>query len=376
MAEPTEVTAAGETTVATSSSFSTPDSWKKFVTKNLPAITSAMPRIGITPESVARTALSAMYRSPKLMECHPLSVMRAIVEAASLGLTFALGRAYLVPFNNKVKDPVSGREGYRMEAQLIPGYQGLVDLVRRSTGVKSVIAAAVYEGDDFAYSTGLTEDTFSHLSKVEPDDAKLTHAYCIIRFLDGGYQWIVLTRKQINAVQARSKAGKFGPWITDYAAMAIKTAVRRCTKLCPASIELVRALDLDDRYEAGEPQDLATDLMPEDGMRPEPPAPQTATQKIADKLKQQTAPAIDVKPEPDGEPEPESVEGGYADKLSADFERRLLALVGGNKKKADVELSAATGGKVQKLADLTAALTENLELATSIEEYLQAEEAR
>lgn len=375
MAEPTDLATKESTAVAP---FSTPDSWKKFVQKNLPAITSAMPRIGITPESVARTALSAMYRSPKLMECHPLSVMRAIVEAASLGLTFALGRAYLVPFNNKVKDPVSGRESYRMEAQLIPGYQGLVDLVRRSAAVKSVIAAAVYQGDTFSYSIGLTEDKFEHVSIVEPDDKMLTHAYCIIRFLDGGYQPIVLTRRQIDAVRARSKAKDFGPWVSDYAAMAIKTAVRRCTKLCPASIELVRALDLDDRYDAGEAQDLATDLMPEEPI-PGPEAPKSATAKVADKLKKQQGPepVIDVKPEPEEkEPEPEDGNEGYADKLAADFERRLLALVAGNKKKADLELSAATGGKLQKLSDLTAALTEKIEWATSIEEYLQKEEGR
>jgi phage RecT family recombinase len=337
-----------------------------------------MPRIGITPESVARTALSAMYRSPKLMECDPLSVMRAIVEAASLGLTFALGRAYLVPFRNKHKDPVSGREGYRMEAQLIPGYQGLVDLVRRSTGVKSVVAAAVYDGDEFSYSTGLSDDTFVHVSKVEPDDAKLTHAYCIIRFLDGGYQWIVLTQKQINAVRARSKAGDFGPWKTDYAAMAIKSAVRRCTKLCPASIELVRALELDDRYDAGEPQELATDInLLTDGEETPAPPPPTATQRVAERLKAQKPPepAIDVQPDEPPDDEGDSKIADFTTKLAADFERRLLDSVGGNKKKADVELSAATGGKIQKLADLPQALTDHIEYADAIEAYLKGEAA-
>lgn len=376
MAEP----AATAETAVTTTSFTTPASWKNFVTKNIKAIDSAMPRIGITPESVARTALSAMYRSPKLMECDPMSVMRAIVEAASLGLTFALGRAYLVPFKNKYKDPVSGREGYRMEAQLIPGYQGLVDLVRRSTGVKSVVAAAVYEGDEFSYSTGLNEDTFVHVSKVEPQDAKLTHAYCIIRFLDGGYQWIVLTKKQVDAVRARSKAGDFGPWKTDYAAMAIKSAVRRCTKLCPASIELVRALELDDRYDAGEPQELATEinLLTEGDSAPPPPA--SKTQQVTEKLKgQQHPPAVVVEAQTEEEPPDNKGDGAIADftvKLAAGFEGRFLALVDGNKKKADLECSGATGGKVQKLADLPQALADHIEYADAIEAYLQREEAR
>lgn len=333
--------------------------WKVFVTKNLKAIESAMPRIGITPESVARTALSQMYRNPMLMQCDKMSVMRAIVEAASLGLTFALGRAYLVPFNNKVKDKASGRESWRLEAQLIPGYQGLVDLVRRSANVKSVIANAVYEGDEFDYSTDLQEDRFHHKSLVEPEPAKLTHAYCIIRFLDGGYQWVVLTRKKIDSIRARSKAKDHGPWVTDYEAMAIKSAVRRCTKLCPASIELVRALDLDERADLGEPQELATDIeiMGEDelpGGAPEPE--QSATERVKGRLKKgaaQQSPPADLKVE-----------------VIVD---RFLKLAG-NRAAADVEVSAATAGQIQNLDAVAAACAEKPEWITVLETYLETEE--
>lgn len=332
--------------------------WKDFVTKNVPAIESAMPRIGITAESIARTALSQMYRNPQLLECDRMSVMRAIVEAASLGLTFALGRAYLVPFNNKVKSVDGRHDTWRKEAQLIPGYQGLVDLVRRSTGVKSVIASAVYEGDEFNYSAGLTEDTFFHRSLVEPQDEKLTHAYCIIRFLDGGYQWIVLTKKQINAVRARSKAGNFGPWVTDYAAMAIKTAVRRCTKLCPASIELVRALELDNRADMGEPQELAVEIElsgdePAATSEPEKPATTRVAEKLRGQNRRKSEPATDaVMP--------------AADQFSA----KLLDIAGGNRAEADVLLSEATEGKVRKLDDLDVALEAAPEWAAMIDAFI------
>lgn len=235
------------------------ESVSAFVKKNRQAIADALPNIGLTAEAVARTALSQVYKNPQLSMCDHVSLMRAIIEAASLGLSFALGRAYLVPFNNKLTDPVTGRESWRMEAQFMPGYQGLVDLVRRSASVKTVAASAVYEGDTFSYSTGLTDDTFQHVSLTDPDASKLTHAYCIIRFLDGGYQFVVLTRKQIDAVRERSKAKSKGPWVTDYDAMAIKTAVKRCTKLCPASIELARAIELDNAAEIGERQNLSYD---------------------------------------------------------------------------------------------------------------------
>lgn len=236
----------------------------EYVKKNTGAIAEALPNIGLTAEAVARTALSQIYRNPQLSLCDHVSLMRSIIEAASLGLSFALGRAYLVPFNNKVKTP-GKPDSWRMEAQFMPGYQGLVDLVRRSASVKTVIADAVYEGDTFAFRRGLETDHFEHEPLTEPDDAKLTHTYCLIRFNDGGYQIVVLTKKQIDKVRGRSKSQGNGPWVTDYARMAIKTAVKLCTKLCPASIELSRAIDLDNQVEMGERQQLSagSDFMPD-----------------------------------------------------------------------------------------------------------------
>lgn len=287
---------------------------KAFVYKNMKSIEEALPRVGLTPEAVARTALSQIYRNPQLGVCDQVSIMRAIIEAASLGLSFALGRGYLVPFNNKHRDPVTGRESWRMEAQFMPGYQGLIDLVRRSAQVKTVVARAVYEGDEFSYSVGLNDDGFKHIAIAEPDPAKLTHTYCIIRFLDGGYQFEVLTRKQIDAVRARSKAKDSGPWVTDYALMAIKTVVKRTTKLCPASIELARAIEMDNAAETGEKQDLTFDgklitdgdAAIEGGERPAIEVPVTATQAVSQQAAKTLAKARENAPEtPKDEKPPE-----------------------------------------------------------------------
>lgn len=239
----------------------------EYIKKNTGAIAEALPNIGLTAEAVARTALSQIYRNPQLSKCDHVSLMRSIIEAASLGLSFALGRAYLVPFNNKIKGRDGAPDSWRLEAQFMPGYQGLVDLVRRSASVKTVIADAVYEGDKFGFRRGLETDFFEHEPLTEPNDAKLTHTYCLIRFNDGGYQIVVLTKQQIDKVRARSKSKDNGPWVTDYARMAIKTAVKLCTKLCPASIELSRAIELDNSAEIGERQQLSAgaDFMAEQG---------------------------------------------------------------------------------------------------------------
>jgi recombination protein RecT len=121
---------------------------RAYITKNTHAVKEALPRVGLTPEALTRTALSCIYKNPTLLQCEKTSLMRSIVEAAALGLSFHLGRAFLVPYRNTKMD--------RMEAQLIPGYLGLADIARRSGEVSSINAQAVYAGDEFDYEFALT----------------------------------------------------------------------------------------------------------------------------------------------------------------------------------------------------------------------------
>ncbi len=55
-----------------------------------------------------------------------------------------------------------------------------------------------------------------------------------------------MTRKQIELVRAQSKAGNNGPWVTHWEEMA-KTAIRRLFKYLPVSIEIQRAVSMDEK---------------------------------------------------------------------------------------------------------------------------------
>lgn len=320
---------------------------KSYITENIGAVKEALPRVGLTPEALTRTALSQIYKNPLLLECDKTSLMRSIVEAASLGLSFSLGRAYLVPFRNKVKNKQTGVETWRMEAQLMPGYLGLADIARRSGEVSSITTQAVYQGDDFKYEFGLERDVLQHKPTTEPDDAKLTHAYAIVRFKDGGYQLVVMTKKQIDAIRKRSKSSEFGPWKTDYAAMAKKTVIKQVLKLCPASIELIRAIGLDNAVETGEAQALGAEIFGEDDVievqaeSDEPKPSKTATVKDALKGAKQTATSA-----VDDVPDDRST-------LLSDI-GKLWPRIWKKTAEADIEVSAATGGKLQSLAQLEA----------------------
>lgn len=195
----------------------------------------------LTPDRVAKVTLAAISRTPALLQCTPDSVLRAVMQAVELGLEptgGALGHAYLVPFKNS--------------ATLIVGYRGYIDLARRSGQIQSVEAHVVYEHDDFLVEYGI-EPRLVHKPKLSGERGDIIAAYCIANFVGGGRHCEVMTRADIDAVRARSRSGDHGPWKTDFAEMARKTAVRRAAKYWPLSPELVKAMDLEDRVEYDDP---------------------------------------------------------------------------------------------------------------------------
>lgn len=319
------------------------DTVKAFIFQNVSQIKDALPRIGVTPDALARAAYSQILKNPVLLDCDKGSLMKAIIEAAQLGLTFNLGRAYLVPYRNN--------KANRTDVQLIPGYLGLLDIARRSGEIASVSARAVYEGDAFSYRFGLEKDELNHDPLTEPDPKRLTHVYAIVRFKSGGYQVVVMTRKQVEAVRLRSKAKDSGPWVTDYEAMSIKTVLKRVLKLCPASIELVKALDLDNAAEQGEPQHLATEygLLADDDDVIDVPATETDEEKPT-----KTATVKDALSQ--------AKKNANQQERDEQWGRTMTALenVTRNEAEADVAVSEATGGKLQSKASLIGASIEQL----------------
>ncbi len=96
----------------------------------------------------------------------------------------------------------------------------MIDLARRSGQIASLSARVVREGDDFSFEFGLEEKLVHRPG--ENEDAPVTHVYAVARLKDGGTQFEVMTRKQIELVRAQSKAGNNGPWVTHWEEMAKK----------------------------------------------------------------------------------------------------------------------------------------------------------
>jgi recombination protein RecT len=198
----------------------------------------------LTPDRLVKLAMVAASRQPQLLDCTPTSILQSVMTAAQLGVDCSggvAGEAYLVPYRNS-------KNGKR-EAQLIVGYRGLLSLARRSGELDTLEAHVVHEKDEFECSFGL-EPVLRHKPNLLLEDpGKLLIVYAIARLKDGGRQVEVMTRYQVNAIRARSKASNSGPWATDFEEMARKTVVRRICKYLPMSVELATALDHEDRVE-------------------------------------------------------------------------------------------------------------------------------
>lgn len=305
----------------------------------LAELASVMPRIGVTPEALARTALTAVYNNPQLLECDRGSIWRCVVQAAEHGLSFTLGRAYMVPFRNKKKN--------RLEAQYIPGYLGLLELARRSSDVGGVVAEAVFEGDHFVYRRGLKEDVLEHVSAGETDPKKLTHAYCIVRLTNGEAQFKVMTRNEIEKHRAFSRRGDDGPWVQHYTAMAIKTAVKQALKFCPMSVELAAALALDDAQEAGRAGAFSMSALDGIGDGPD------VIDIEAEEATEEPTPADDMKAKLQAKKQKkqETADAQLMTAVGILFDDAVA--IAGNKAKAEVLVSEITGGAAQNFSDLS-----------------------
>ena len=246
-------------------------------------ISRALPE-HMTADRMARIALTEFRKTPALMKCDPATLFGAVIQCAQLGLEpgGAMGHAYLIPFENRKRGTT--------DVQFIIGYRGMLDLARRSGQIVSIVARDVCQNDKFHYCYGIA-DTIEHVP-ADGNRGELTHVYAVAKLKDGGVQFEVLTRHQIEVIRNESQgyktAIKFNrtdsPWIAHFTEMARKTAIRRLFKYLPVSIEIQRAVGLDEAGEGGLSQDngfvidgvfaeaeIDADIDPETGeIKPEP----------------------------------------------------------------------------------------------------------
>jgi len=199
---------------------------------NWAEIAKVLPQ-GFSETEFKRLAISTLNQSPRLKECDPASVLFAIQNCVILGLkpgnVDGLGRCWIIPYKGK--------------AQFQLGYRGMIELARRSGEIKSIACDAVYTGDVFSYQLG-TCPQINHVPALGVPHTKVTleYVYMVAEYFSGMRRIQVVDKAEIEQSRRRSRAGDEGPWVTDYIAMALKTAIRRAEPWLPLSEADRRAL--------------------------------------------------------------------------------------------------------------------------------------
>ena len=182
----------------------------------------------LAPERFARIAITALSKTPKLQECTKESVMKCLLDCSAMGIEPDGRRAYLIP--------------YGRECTLIVSYMGLIELIRRSGDVSSIRSETVCANDAFAWRDGVIE----HEIDWRKPRGEVQAVYAEAKLKSGEVQTAVMTKDEVEAIRKRSKSGNSGPWVTDWAEMAKKTAVRRLSKMLPLSSEIMDQITKDD----------------------------------------------------------------------------------------------------------------------------------
>lgn len=155
--------------------------------------------------------------------------------------------AFVIPYNN--------RSANRMEVQFQVGYKGLKELAMRSGEIKTLNAELVFKGDEFDVELG-SERRLVHRPNFDVDRTNydlVTHAYATAKLKNDEITFFVMTRKELDKIQETVKSSQAdSPWKKWPEQQALKTVLKRATKLLPSSSKdnrLALAAELDSRAE-------------------------------------------------------------------------------------------------------------------------------
>lgn len=194
-------------------------------------------------ERFARVCVTAFRQNAKLQQCSAGSILGAMMTCAQLDLepNTPSGLAYLIP--------------YGRECQFQVGYRGLLQLMYRSGAIASFNADVVYKGEVeqglFRYTSGIHPSIEHEINLLDNsarsgDPKDIIAAYAAVTLKSGEPVMRLVTRKEIE--QARAQSGGRSPaWRDHYAAMAIKTAIKRLASWLP-STKMDEAFAAEDKY--------------------------------------------------------------------------------------------------------------------------------
>lgn len=190
----------------------------------------------VTPAAIYYTS------HPELHGCTKDSLVRAVMQSCEVGLPLlpALKLAYMIPFKNKNGE---------LEAQFMPSYLGLLELVYRSGKIKVFQAQLVYENDEFKYQYGSDTKIFHNPATLDKEPGKPIGAYAIAVLDNDQERFEIMRLAEIETVRKSSKAPNSPAWAKWWGEMARKTVAKRLCKWLPSEVDekVLKAIEYDNR---------------------------------------------------------------------------------------------------------------------------------
>lgn len=238
-----------------------------------------------SPEKFVRMAVTAVQGNQKLMLCDGASFIGCLQRCAELGLRPGSDRGmYLVPRRSKTG---------RMQCTGVISYKALCDMARKSGVVQDIRSVVVRTGDKFKVVEG-SDPSIIHEPNILDWDGEVTHVYGIAWLRDSPRSHFeVLSRAEVEKVRARAPARDEGPWVTDWEAMARKTALRRLVKLLPTCEHIDELLTEEESTAREVIERETTELQMADVLRT---PPETPTVPQGEEKSQPLVPEIEIRP--------------------------------------------------------------------------------
>lgn len=210
-----------------------------------------------------------------LQQCEPKAVVMEALKAAVLKLPInkALGYAFIIPFNNSVKDD-KGNWVKKMVPTFQMGYKGYIQLAMRTGQYRTINADVVYEGELRKANKLTGEIAFDGEKKSD----KVVGYFCYFELLNGFSKTLYMTVEQMAEHAKRYSKGlkkettvesllnlsnlpvapdsKTVGWMGNFHGMAVKTVIRNLLgKYGYLSVEMQQAIVNDTDGDTAESRD-------------------------------------------------------------------------------------------------------------------------
>ena len=230
--------------------------WENWFGKLKTAVAPSIPAETVSVDRFIESAKMALLdpKVPDLVKCTPESIKRSFIQAANYGLEVGgvLGQSYIIPYNESVRNPKTGQWEKVMTCHFQMGYKGLIALARRSKTIKTIAAECIYENDTFDCNLA-SGRSITHKMNIFQERGEVIGYYCLVELTNGGEQFAVMSKKDAEKfrdtysksyITAKDKSTQ--NWGKNFDAMALKTCVIKALKLCPISIEALRAVQTEE----------------------------------------------------------------------------------------------------------------------------------